>query len=560
MKQAMTKGIFTALFRNINLPFLASILLLGACSKDDNSGQTLPDGEYPMTFTAAGIALSVETKATTDNNWQDVQQVAVQVDGAVKPYGVQASADDNYTTATLSSDDPFYWQNTEPVTVSAWWPYAETMPDVVVQADQNSEANFNKSDYISATNTITFGGSTALTFTHRTAKVTVALERGEGMTDEELEGATVTLAGVSTGQAANAIVTPYQNTTALLPPQTVQAGEPFIQVTLKSGATYSYCPDEAIMLKEGFQYNYTITVHKTGLGVENATIDGWGDGGTTPGTALPEVNTVTIVPWDNGGNASFETRAATNGDTWTWADGDQVALNIGGVPYTLTYGNGSWSPAEFTGIALPATINAWWPNASNASANDFNFIYSGDTYSLYNNQVWIEGTIDQQSEELLAACDWMTCNASLTSPTLDINMAHRLCKVTVTIKSYEGWPDGYIPTITNPRFFTIAGPNNEIDNREVIPLTKSDGEITYTAIIVPYYYIGLNMGAYPPFMKLTVDGTDLLVTLPFDFALDFKTNGAGKAYAFNLTIKNPTSTRSAAQPACELVQVQNMNE
>ena len=129
----MTKGIFTALFRNINLPFLASILLLAACSKDDNGAQPLPEGEYPMTFTAAGIALSVDTKATTDNNWQGVDQVAIQVDGAVKPYDVEASGD--YTTATLSSDDPFYWQSTDPIEVSAWWPYAETMPDVVVQAD-----------------------------------------------------------------------------------------------------------------------------------------------------------------------------------------------------------------------------------------------------------------------------------------------------------------------------------------------------------------------------------------------------------------------------------------
>ena len=266
------------------------------------------------------------------------------------------------------------------------------------------------------------------------------------------------------------------------------------------------------------------------------------------------------------------TRATMNdGNDWSWQDNDQIGLNITNYgestpnSYTLTYNNNVWTSNPATIEAtLPATIQAWWPNASNASANDFNFIYSGDTYSLYNNQVWIEGTIDQQSEELLAACDWMTCNASLTSPTLDINMAHRLCKVTVTIKSYEGWPDGYIPTITNPRFFTIAGSNNEIDNREVIPLTKSDGEITYTAIIVPYYYIGLNMGAYPPFMKLTVDGTDLLVTLPFDFALDFKVNGAGKVYTFNLTVKNPnaTTTRSAGASECELelVDVEDMNK
>ena len=150
------------------------------------------------------------------------------------------------------------------------------------------------------------------------------------------------------------------------------------------------------------------------------------------------------------------------------------------------------------------------------------------------------------------------------TPTLDINMAHRLCKVTVTIKKYEGWQEGHTPTITNPRFFTIAGSNKENPFLEVIPLTKSDGEITYTAIIVPFYYIGLNNGYFPPFIKLTVDGTDLLVTLSFDFAIDFKTNGAGKAYTFNLTVKNPnaTTTRSAGASECELelVEVRDMNK
>ena len=564
----MTKGIFNALFRKINLPLLASILLLGACSKEEgNGGQILPDGQYPMTFTATGITLSVETKATTDNDWQGVDQVAIQVGDEMKPYTVNPS--DNYQTAELTSDNPFYWQSTDPITVSAWWPYTDgstAMPQVVVQADQSTEANFHSSDYICAEQqAITFDGPHALQFTHRTAKVVVnPLELGDGMTDIELEGATIALTGVSTGQATDATVTPYGNTTALLPPQTIAAGQPFIQVTLKGGSTYSYCPKEAVELKAGYQYTYTITVHKTGLGMENAAISGW-DGTAPPieGEALPEVNNVTILPWGNGGNKSLETRAATNGDTWTWADGDQVPLTIGGTPYTLTYNKGSWSPENFTGIALPATVQAWWPNTGNASANDFNFIYSENTYSLYNQQVWIEGTVDQQSEELLAACDWMTCNASLTSPTLDINMAHRLCKVTVTIKGYEGWPEGHTPAITNPRFFTIAGSNKENPFLEVIPLTKSDGEITYTAIIVPYYYIGLNNGYFPPFIKLTVDGTEQLVTLPFDFAIDFKTNGAGKAYAFNLTVKNPNAaTTRSVRPECklELAGIKDMNE
>ena len=247
-----------------------------------------------MTFTAAGIALSVETKATTDNNWQGVDQVSVEVGGEVKAYDVQADAADGYNTATLTSDNPFYWQNTAPIEVTAWWPTGDVMPQVVVQADQSAVANYQASDYISATGTVQFGGSHDLQFTHRTAKVTVTLLPGtdQGMTADELAGATVALTGVSTGDTESATVTPYQNTTALLPEQQIAANEPFIRVTLATGTTYSYTPDEATTLKAGYQYTYTITVNKTGLDMENVAISSWDN--TTPaisGEAEPLTHT-----------------------------------------------------------------------------------------------------------------------------------------------------------------------------------------------------------------------------------------------------------------------------
>lgn len=260
------------------------------------------------------------------------------------------------------------------------------------------------------------------------------------------------------------------------------------------------------------------------------------------------------------------TRASFDGETSDWQNDDKVGLSIKGyneqsaTQYTLTYSNGSWSASPDIGEKmLPATVEAWWPNTNNASATNFNFTYSDNTYILYDDQVWIEGTVEQSSEQLLAACDWMTYNAELTSATLDINMVHRLCKVTVKINTQEG----YTPTITNPRFFTIAGSDNNDNFREVIPLTTNNNGINYTAIIIPYYYQGVGHGSYPPFIKLTVDDTDQLVTLAPDFAMDFKYYGAGKAYTFNLTVNNPNATtRSESTPDCklELVEVRDMNE
>lgn len=290
------RGRFTPpILRNINLlPLLA--LLTIACTQDDNGGQPLPDGEYPMTFTAAGIALSVETKATTDNNWQGVQTVAVLVDGEMKPYTVNSSGD--YQTATLTSDNPFYWQNTAPIQVSAWWPYTDgstDMPAVVVQADQSEETNFHKSDYICAENQqVEFGGTQTLQFTHRTAKVVVnPLVAGDDMTDAELQGATVALVGVTTGSADNATVTPYADGTdllALLPGQQIAADEPFIRISLANGTTYSYKPDEAITLQAGYQYTYTITVNKTGLSGSTAAVSNWDKGAEIAGVAEPVID------------------------------------------------------------------------------------------------------------------------------------------------------------------------------------------------------------------------------------------------------------------------------
>ena len=286
-----------------------------------------------MTFTAAGIALSVETKATTDNNWQGVQTVAVLVDGEMKPYTVQADAADGYATATLTSDDPFYWQSTVPIQVSAWWPYTDgstEMPDVVVQADQSEETNFHQSDYICAENqTVEFGGTQTLQFTHRTAKVVVnPLVAGEGMSDTELQGATIALTGVSTGSADNATVTPYADGTdllALLPGQQIPADEPFIRISLANGTTYSYKPDEAITLQAGYQYTFTITVNKTGLGMSNVAVSNWDNGAEIAGEAEP------VIDFTLAADGSYTVYTAAGLDAWT----DAVKSGKGNANCTL---------------------------------------------------------------------------------------------------------------------------------------------------------------------------------------------------------------------------------
>lgn len=270
----------------------ATVLLFAAtaCTQDDLGGGTLPEGEYPLVIRATGlqaVATPASTRATVDGDWQGVQTVALSVGGTVKEYDVTASDADGYKTAILSSDtDPFWWTSREDITVSAWWPYGTTMPDVVVKADQSTKEGFEGSDFIFAeAQTVQFDNPT-LEFSHRTARITVHLKPGAGI--PSVSGADVYVTGLGTDNGNPATIRTYEaggdTYEALTAPQTVKANTPFIQVDL-GGGTYYFRPQSAVVLAAGSRYTYTVNVNATGLTLEGCTIGGWTDGGSESGTA-----------------------------------------------------------------------------------------------------------------------------------------------------------------------------------------------------------------------------------------------------------------------------------
>ena len=260
------------------------------------------------------------------------------------------------------------------------------------------------------------------------------------------------------------------------------------------------------------------------------------------------------------------TRATMNdGNDWAWQDNDQIKMSItpyGGTAteYTLTYGSNNWKTSPEIGtITLPATAEAWWPSTASASA--FSFSHDNQSIDLYGNaSSWLNGTVDQSTMQNFAKSDWMTSGQiNLSSPSLNIELKHRLCKVTVILDLSEWIKE---PTITGLGFITIE--DNEISSASsgsnwlfVNPLLHMvEGKQAYSAIISSYYYWG---GMFPPLMKLNVNGTDKFVSLPEQMELTL-----GSAYTFNLTVKNPdaTTTRSAGASECELelVKVEDMNK
>lgn len=254
----------------------ALLFALAACTQDELAGDNrLPEGEYPVVIRATGLSVEAtplaapSTRVSVDGDWQGVTSVALKMGDAVKEYTVTASTD--FKSATLSREnDPYYWTNRDPITVSAWWPFNNAditqMPAVKVAEDQSKLADFQNSDFISAENrTVKFDDPT-LEFTHRTARVAIELKPGTGFTS--VAGATVSLVSLSADNGNPTAIKTYNasgNTyEALTAPQTVVAGKPFIRVELGSG-TFYFRPQNNVVLAACSRYKYTVKVNATGL-------------------------------------------------------------------------------------------------------------------------------------------------------------------------------------------------------------------------------------------------------------------------------------------------------
>ena len=272
----------------------ALLIALTACTQDELADDNrLPEGEYPVVIRATGLSVEAtpqaapSTRATVDGDWQGVQTVALKIGDAVKEYTVTATDADGYKSATLSREnDPHYWTSREDITVSAWWPYGTTMPDVVVKADQSTKEGFEGSDFISAEAQAVQFDHPMLEFSHRTARITVLLKPGDGITS--VTGADVSVTGLGTDNSNPATIRTYEaggdTYEALTAPQTVKANTPFIQVDL-GGGTYYFRPKSDVVLAAGSRYIYTINVNATGLTLEGCTIGDWESGGSESGTA-----------------------------------------------------------------------------------------------------------------------------------------------------------------------------------------------------------------------------------------------------------------------------------
>lgn len=296
--------------RAIAVWLVCSVLFLSGCGKDkDTDDLALPGGEQPMTFATAMEGSTATT--TPGTTWNGGEQIAMKVEGSgVKQFAPVAG--NLAMLAAVDDGDTFYWKTSaETKRVSAWYVgagYNGSLPHMwTVERDQ-SGVGYGQSDFLYATPTdISFSnrGSTILSFKHLPAKVVVHLKNGDGLTEKEVQDATVTLVNQaiksgeingtdgSVAQTAPGTdeITPnalaasgagyLKSVQALLVPQQMQ-GKRFIKVTVGTGdaaRNYYYTPPTATDadLKNGKQYAYEITVSKTELSVLPVTIGEWTD-------------------------------------------------------------------------------------------------------------------------------------------------------------------------------------------------------------------------------------------------------------------------------------------
>lgn len=257
--------------------------VLASCSSEDESTTPLPDGKYPLQLTAE--VAQPQTRAGGKDAWTGGEEIRVSLEGVFgnKTYVMDASGN----AVPKDAANAFFWKNTAEDRISAWTPDLEVETDI---SDQTK--GYAAFDVLYASAIGRYDQAINLRFIHRMVKIEVILKAGEGITEEELEGATVTIFGdplthstaglVSPGDQSDGEIKPYYDAAtkkyeALVPPQDM-TGKPLIRISIGSN-DFTYTPETEAAGKFGFfggkRYAYTITVKANGIDVQSVTSGTW---------------------------------------------------------------------------------------------------------------------------------------------------------------------------------------------------------------------------------------------------------------------------------------------
>ena len=177
----------------IYIMYLWAALVLAACTGDDDAAW--PEGGVPLELYAAVEGYSsanAQTRATTENRWEGGERVRLWISTSISgmpDQDVYPSVDSDGKLIT----DIDWVSPDEEKGIRGLYPSVRNIDPFSVQADQRDEG-YQDSDCMVAPYlriAVTSPDKT-LVFRHVIAKVVVHLKAGNGVTDDELQRATVT--------------------------------------------------------------------------------------------------------------------------------------------------------------------------------------------------------------------------------------------------------------------------------------------------------------------------------------------------------------------------------
>lgn len=256
--------------------------VLTSCNSEYEGAMPLPNGKYPLQLTAE--MTQPQTRSGGKDTWTGGEEIGVMLEGMLgyKTYVMDASGN----AVPKDAENTIYWKSTAEKRITACTPNPmESRVDISDQS--NGYAAF---DVMYASAMGRYDQAVNLRFNHRMAKVEVTLAASEGISEEDIEGATVTLLGdseayfsggmVGTADQSDGEIKPYHNTEtkryeAVLVPQ-VMTGKPLIRIGIGTSVfTYTPDTDAAGNLKAGKRYAYNITVKASGIDVQTVNCSTW---------------------------------------------------------------------------------------------------------------------------------------------------------------------------------------------------------------------------------------------------------------------------------------------
>lgn len=266
----------------------SAVFLLASCDEGVETdlaaqrGMPLPQGKYPLRFTAIKEGNAVQTRVTESADdpkstlWTagtDEIGVSIGTDGAAGQYTITAT-----DGSSMTEEQPVYWQNTNPATIYGWYPATTDglpkAPDGSIDLDNQSD--YLKFDFMKAESTKQYqydSKDISLPFKHQMAKMNITLRSTDNL---DLDGATVAIYGYTTCTFDKGTVTPgtskgyltacctdagkHVYRAMVVPIEQNELGGNFIKVTLKNDKVYYY--KSGRKLEKNMLYSYTVDVRE----------------------------------------------------------------------------------------------------------------------------------------------------------------------------------------------------------------------------------------------------------------------------------------------------------